>query len=85
MIAPAKYMDLDVCPLRVAALLLRALQQSGHLRVDECEARAVASAGEDARFTLLPALSLLFVLGLIDYSLESDVIGLRARPEASRE
>ena len=76
MITPTKNLDLNVCPLRVAAALLGELRQFGMLPVDECESRVQAAVGDDARFTFLPALNILFLVGLIGYVSASDMIAL---------
>ena len=74
MIRPTKYLDLDTCVLRVAAIVLSELQLSRVVPLDELDIIVRSRAGEAARFNFLPALSFLFLVGRLDYDDNSDTI-----------
>ncbi len=80
MIAPTKYMDLNSCVLRLAAVLLDALRQSSVVRLDEAEQILVAAAGERGRRNLSPTLSFLFLIKKIAFMPDADAIVLSSEP-----
>ena len=74
MIYPTKYIDLDTCVLRIAALILHELRQSSAIPVDELDHLVRSNIGDSARFNFLSTLNFLFLLGQIDYDEKSDTI-----------
>lgn len=74
MICPTKYLDLNTCALRVAAIVLSELQISGVIPLDELDTLVRSRAKEAARFNFLSALSFLFLVGKLDYDDQTDTI-----------
>ena len=74
MIRPTKYMKLDTCVLRVSAVLLAGIREFLAIPITEIEASVEAQLGEDGLANVHQALSLLFLLGLIEYDEGSDAI-----------
>jgi hypothetical protein len=72
MIRPAKHLNLNVCVLRIAAIVLAHLQR---FRVEGCTtllAKVREAAGPDAEVWFLPAIDLLYLLGRIEYHAKTD-------------
>lgn len=67
MILATKHLDLDACPLRVAALTLRELQASGGVALEDLEATVRARLGDAALANIAPALGFLFLAGALHY------------------
>lgn len=78
MIRPTKYLDLRTAVVRLAAIVLEALREEPVLPLGALDARVQQEAGADARFNFYPALSLLFLLGAVEYDADEDAV--RARP-----
>jgi hypothetical protein len=81
MIRPTKYLDLNTCVLRVAAIVLSELRLSRAMPLDELDAIVRSRAGESARFNFLPALSFLFLTGKLDYDDDADAVLLSKEQE----
>jgi len=73
MIRPAKHLDLNTCVLRAASILLSKLQSSRVCTYADLRA-SLTVVGEDADVTFVPAVHLLFLLGRVDYHLQTDSI-----------
>lgn len=73
MIRPQKHLNLNICVLRISALLL------GHLRRQRVENFTTlldttkAAVGSDAEILFLPAVNLLFLLGRLTYHTHTDM------------
>jgi len=74
MIRPTKYLDLNTCVLRTAAVMLSELQQSQAILLNELDMIVRSRIGETARFNFLPALSFLFLVGKLDYDDNADAL-----------
>lgn len=74
MIKPEKHFDLQLCPLNIATHLLSALRTQGAIPLVELDEHISERLGADARPNFVPAMNLLFVLGLIRYDETSDVV-----------
>jgi len=74
MIRPTKYLDLNTCIVRIAAIVLSELQLSHMIPLSELATIVRSRAGDGARFNFLPALSFLFLVGKLDYDDNSDTI-----------
>ena len=72
MITPKKHLNLDASVLRVSALILREVRRRRTLDFDTLRNKAAKTAGGDADLVFLPALSLLYLLGRIDYHIKND-------------
>ena len=71
MIRPAKHLDLNSCVLRTASILLSNLQSVRVCTYVDLRA-SLAAIGEDADITFVHAVHLLFLLGRVDYHLQTD-------------
>lgn len=72
MIRPAKHLNLQVCVVRIAAIILAHLKRR---RVESCTTllqKVIGRAGADAQVWFLPALDLLYLLGRLDYHPKTD-------------
>lgn len=71
MIKPTKHSNPDQTVIGVAAFLLKHLSKSGVEKYD-CLEEAVENKIEGGKYLFLPALNLLYLLGVIDYHKKSD-------------
>jgi len=80
MIKPGKHLNLNVCVLRIAAIVLAHLQR---YRVEGCTALLKAvqeAAGDDAEVWFLPAIDFLYLMGRVDYHSHTDTFEYLAPP-----
>lgn len=71
MLRAAKHLDLNVCVLRGAGLLLARLREQRLCRYDDLLA-GLAVLGTDADVVFLPAVHFLFLLGRLEYHPKTD-------------
>src|ERR1700722_12335386 len=76
MLTPQKHHNLDRSVLRVSALMLRELQRRSVVEFEKLRRYVIRRAGSDADVTFLP-LSLLFLLGKVEYHIQNDTIDTR--------
>jgi len=72
MIKPAKHLNLQVCVVRIAAIILAHLKRR---RVENCATllqKVIDRAGPDAQVWFLPALDLVYLLGRLEYHPKTD-------------
>lgn len=74
MLSPTKYLDLRSCLLHVAASMILELRQYRAIRISELDDKIQMSLGENAKYSFLPALSFLFITGIIDYDIATDTV-----------
>lgn len=74
MIKPDRYTEPATSVLRVAAELLNLLRRHDGVTMSEAESRIRNHLGEQAVINLMPAVSLLFILGRLGYEANSDSI-----------
>lgn len=74
MITPTKYMDLDLSVVRVSSLIIKQFEKNKILGYSELFEYLVGKVGEDIRHVFVPALDFLYLLGMIDYHLQTDAI-----------
>jgi hypothetical protein len=77
MITPQKHLNLDVSVLRVSALVLREVRRRRVIEFPTLRSRIVRLVGSDADLVFLPALSLLFLLGRLEYHSKNDTLEYR--------
>jgi hypothetical protein len=70
-IEPAKHLDLDLCILRAAAILLRTLRSKRVVAFVELQS-ALQALGPDGEILFIPTLNLLFLLGRLEYRPQTD-------------
>lgn len=71
MIAPNKYLDLNLSILNLGGIILKILQSSGIMRYDDLLDRLVFVQGENTKEVFSSTLSFLYLLGKIQYNLNS--------------
>jgi len=74
MITPTKYMDLDLSVVRVASMLIKLFEKNKILGYGELFECLASRAGEDVKHAFVPALDFLYLLGMIEYHLQTDSI-----------
>ena len=74
MLTPKKHLSLDLSPLRIASIMLRELRKARLLRFSDLQAKVVRFGGDEAAIVILPALSLLYLLGKVEYHPKNDSI-----------
>ena len=78
MLTPKKYLNLDVSVLRVSAIMLRELRRRGVIEFERLRAIVVKRTGPDGELSFLPALSVIFLLGRVEYHVKNDTLEYRA-------
>jgi len=73
MIIPTKHLDLDRSALRISAEVLAELKRRRVLSYDRVVSLIKKRALDDGDVVVVPALSLLFLLGRIEYHPKGDV------------
>ncbi len=74
MLRPSKHTDLNTCILNVGSLILDQLARYGPTKYDDMVMNLKEELGDNARFQVGASLSLLYLLGLIEYGQNSDTI-----------
>jgi len=74
MLRPSKHTDLNTCILNVGSLILDQLVRYGPTKYDDVVINLKEELGDNARFQVGTSLSLLYLLGLIEYDQNSDTI-----------
>jgi len=77
MIAPHKYLDLDLSILNLGGLILNLMKDEGAIKYDELLDKAILIRGTSVKEVFIPTLSFLYILGKIEYQKEIDTIELR--------
>ena len=84
MIRPEKHLNLNLCVLRIATIVLTHLQRHRVEGFQSLLQKVRDTAGEDAEVWFIPALDLLFLLGRINYLPQRDTVEYVApMPEAA--
>jgi hypothetical protein len=71
MIRPTKHLDLNTCVLRASSLLLARLQRDRVVKYDDMLA-SLRPLGDAGDVVFPSAVSLLFLLGRLDYRVQTD-------------
>ena len=74
MIRPGKHLNLNLCVLRIATIVLAHLQRHRVEGFQLLLQKVRNTAGEDAEVWFIPALDFLFLLGRIDYLPQRDTV-----------
>lgn len=74
MIAPHKYLDLDLSLLNLGGIILDIVKNEGAVRYDELLDKIILARGDNAKEVFIPALSFLYLLGKIEYQRDIDTI-----------
>ena len=74
MIAPHKYLNLNLSLLNLGGVILCIVKQDGVIKYDELLEKVILSRGINAKEVFIPALSFLYLLGKIEYQKDIDTI-----------
>jgi hypothetical protein len=74
MIAPHKYLNLNLSVLNLGGLILNILKQEEAVKYDDLLQRVLLARGGNAKEVFLPTLSFLYLLGKIEYRKDIDTI-----------
>lgn len=74
MIAPHKYLDLNLSLLNLGGVVLNIIKEEGAVKYDELLERVILARGSGAKEVFIPTLSFLYIIGKIDYQKEIDTI-----------
>lgn len=78
MLIPKKHLNLDVSVLRVSAIMLQELKKRGVVGFERLREKVIKRVGPDGELVFLPALNLLYLLGVLDYHIKNDILEYRA-------
>lgn len=74
MIAPHKYLNLNLSVLNLGGLIITILKEDGAAKYDELLEKAILARGKNAKEVFVPTLSFLYLMGKIDYKRDIDTI-----------
>jgi len=74
MIAPHKYLDLNLSVLNLGGVVLNVVKEEGAIKYDELLERVILARGANAKEVFIQTLSFLYLLGKIDYKKDIDTI-----------
>jgi hypothetical protein len=74
MIAPHKYLDLNLSLLNLGGVILNIIKEEGAVKYDELLEKVILARGTNAKEVFIPTLSFLFLLGKIEYQKDIDTI-----------
>jgi hypothetical protein len=74
MIAPHKYLNLNLSILNLGGLILNLVKEQGVIKYDELLERVILARGVPAKEVFIPTLSFLYILGKIEYKRDIDTI-----------
>lgn len=76
MIRPTKFLDLDNCVISIASKIIKILLLHQNITYTELLNIFKYDLNDNFEYNLLPAIDLLFLLGLVEYSPISDSLEL---------
>jgi hypothetical protein len=76
MIAPHKYLDLNLSLINLGGVILNILKNEGAVKYNELFEKVIFVRGNSAKDVFIPTLSFLYILGKIEYQREIDSIEL---------
>lgn len=74
MIAPHKYLDLNLSLLNLGGVILNIIKEDGAIKYDELLERVILARGNSSKDVFIPSLSFLFIMGKIEYQKDIDTI-----------
>jgi hypothetical protein len=74
MITPHKYLDLNLSILNLGGVILNIIKEEGVVKYDELLEKVILVRGDGAKNVFVPTLSLLYILGKIEYKKDIDAI-----------
>lgn len=76
MIAPHKYLDLNLSVLNLGGVILNVVKEEGAIKYDELLEQVILLRGTNAKEVFTQTLSFLYLLGKIEYQKDIDTIEL---------
>lgn len=67
-------MNLDFSLLRISSLIIKHVKKAKVIKLNELLQKLINSEGEDVRYIFQPALSFVYLFGLIEYHTKTDSI-----------
>jgi len=74
MIAPHKYLNLNLSVLNLGGVILKIIKDDGVIKYNELLDKVILARGENAKEVFIPTLSFLYLLGRIEYKKDIDTI-----------
>lgn len=74
MIRPTRHLDLNTCVLNVATKVAKSLRDNGSTKYEPLLDAMQSELGESAKFQFPLAVSLLYLLGTVEYDEKADVL-----------
>jgi hypothetical protein len=74
MIAPHKYLDLNLSVLNLGGVILNILKEEEILKYSDLLNKVVLLRGENAKEVFVQTISFLYLLGKVEYHTEKDTI-----------
>lgn len=72
MLRPTKHMKLEISTLNISSVILQEMSKNQILRYDALFSKISKKIGDDVKFNFHNSLSLLFLLGKIEYHKKTD-------------
>ena len=74
MIAPHKYLDLNLSVLNLGGVILNILKKEEIIKYNDLLNKVILNRGENAKEVFLPTMSFLYLLGKVEYHKETDTL-----------
>ena len=74
MIAPHKYLDLNLSLLNLGGVILNIMKEDGAVRYDDLLEKVILARGSSVKDVFILTLSFLYLLGKIEYQKDIDTI-----------
>jgi len=74
MIAPHKYLDLNLSVLNLGGVILNIIKEDGAVKYEELLQKVILARGDSAKDVFIPTLSFLYIMGKIEYKKDIDTI-----------
>ncbi len=81
MLRPTRHLDLNTCVVKASATILQQIQDHGPIKYEALILNLQDQLGENIRFQVGPSLGLLYLLGLVEYDDDSDVLYLTRKSQ----
>lgn len=75
-LTPNKFMDLNLCMLKIGAEILKILLDKNKIKYSQLYTKFEEKYKENTEYIFIPALNFLFLLGKIKYKIKTDIIEL---------
>jgi H+/gluconate symporter-like permease len=72
MFIPSKHTNLELCPLRISSFLIKIIKKKRMIAYEEVVQTLIKKFGEDVLIVFIPSISIMYLLGLVEYNSFSD-------------